>query len=42
MKTYNMVIIRQKIGGGFEVYIVLSTLWLSRTPGSLANARAGF
>ena len=32
----------KKIGGGLEVYIVLSTVWRLRSAGSLANARAGF
>jgi hypothetical protein len=32
----------KKIGGGLDVYIVLSTVWLLRSAGSLANARACF
>jgi hypothetical protein len=32
----------KKIGGGLEVYIVLSTVLLLRSAGSLANARVGF
>jgi hypothetical protein len=32
----------KKIGGGLEVYIVLSTVWRLRSAGSLANASAGF
>ena len=32
----------KKIGGSLEVYIVLSTVWLLRIAGSLANARSGF
>jgi len=32
----------KKIGGGLEVYIVLSTVWLLRRAESLADARAGF
>jgi len=32
----------KKIGGGLEVYIVLSTVWRLRSAGSLANAVAWF
>jgi hypothetical protein len=30
----------KKIGGGLEVYIVLSTVWRLRSAGGLANAKA--
>jgi len=33
---------QKKISGGLEVYIVLSNVWLLRSAGSLANAKAGF
>ena len=32
----------KKIGGGLEVYIVLSTVWLLRSAGNLADARTDF
>jgi len=32
----------KKIGGGLDVYIVLSTVWPLRSAGSLANSRAVF
>jgi hypothetical protein len=41
-KTYPLRNERQKIGGSLDVYIVLSTVWLLRSAGSIANARAGF
>jgi hypothetical protein len=32
----------KKIGGSLEVYIILSTVWLLRSAGSLAKARTSF